>query len=161
MEAALRTVADVLWDKDLDAIEYHEIRGLEGVKFATVQIPIKDELTDVKVAVAHGTANAAKVLDAVKAGELDVHFIEVMACPGGCVHGGGQPYVSAKTRLDVNPRVNRANGLYDEDLRLPERKSHKNSEIIALYDEYLGKPNGHLAHKLLHTHYEPKEAYKK
>ena len=161
MEAALRTVADVLWDKDLDAIEYHEIRGLEGVKFATVQIPIKDELTDVKVAVAHGTANAAKVLDAVKAGELDVHFIEVMACPGGCVHGGGQPYVSAKTRIDVNPRVNRANGLYDEDLRLPERKSHKNSEIIALYDEYLGKPNGHLAHKLLHTHYEPKEAYKK
>lgn len=161
MEAALRTVADVLWDKDLDAIEYHEIRGLEGVKFATVQIPIKDELTDVKVAVAHGTANAAKVLDAVKAGELDVHFIEVMACPGGCVHGGGQPYVSAKTRLDVNPRINRANGLYDEDLRLPERKSHKNSEIIALYDEYLGKPNGHLAHKLLHTHYEPKEAYKK
>lgn len=161
MEAALRTVADVLWDKDLDAIEYHEIRGLEGVKFATVQIPVKDELTDVKVAVAHGTANAAKVLDAVKAGELDVHFIEVMACPGGCVHGGGQPYVSAKTRIDVNPRVNRANGLYDEDLRLPERKSHKNSEIIALYDEYLGKPNGHLAHKLLHTHYEPKEAYKK
>lgn len=161
MEAALRTVADVLWDKDLEEFEYHEIRGIEGVKFATVQLPINGELTEVKVAVANGTGNAAKVLDAVKAGELDVHFIEVMACPGGCVHGGGQPFVSAKKRLEVNPRVNRAGGLYDEDLRLPERKSHKNSEIIALYEEYLGKPNGHLAHKLLHTHYEAKEGYKK
>ncbi|MBQ4340650.1 MAG: iron hydrogenase small subunit [Firmicutes bacterium] len=160
MEAALRTVADILWEKDLEEIEYTELRGLEGVKYAEVNLPIAGELTTVKVAVAHGTGNAAKLLDAVKAGELDVHFIEVMACPGGCVHGGGQPYVSAKKRMRLNPRINRANGLYDEDMRLPQRKSHKNSEVAALYKEYLGEPNGHLAHELLHTHYEPKDSYK-
>lgn len=112
------------------------------------------------IAVAHGTANAAKVLDAVKAGELDVHFIEVMACPGGCVHGGGQSIVSSKARLDVNPKEARAAGLYSEDRRLPKRKSHENAEVKALYDEYLKEPNGHLAHKLLHTHYEAKTSYK-
>ncbi len=160
MEAALRTLADILWDKDLDEIEYEEIRGLEGVKYASVRMPINGEFTDVKVAVANGTANAAKVLDAVKAGELDVHFIEVMACPGGCVHGGGQPYVSAKKRMSTNPRVNRAHGLYDEDLRLPVRKAHKNEEVLMLYEEYLGEPNSKLSHKLLHTHYEAKETYK-
>ena len=161
MEAALRTVADVLWEKDLEEIEYEEVRGLEGVKYAVVNLPIGGELTEVRVAVAHGTANAAKVLDAVKAGTLDVHFIEVMACPGGCVHGGGQPYVSAKKRMSINPRVNRAGGLYDEDMRLPIRKSHKNEEVQEMYQTFLGEPNSHLAHKLLHTHYEAKESYKK
>jgi iron only hydrogenase large subunit-like protein len=83
-----------------------------------------------------------------------------MACPGGCVHGGGQSHVSAKARLDVNPKVNRANALYEEDRSLPLRKSHKNPEIVKLYEDFLKKPNGHLSHKLLHTHYSKLEPYK-
>ncbi len=160
MEAALRTVADILTGKDLQDIEYQAVRGLEGVKTASVTLPVNGVDTEIKIAVAHGTANAAKVLDAVKAGELDVHFIEVMACPGGCVHGGGQSIVSSKVRLDVNPKEARAAGLYSEDRRLPKRKSHENAEVKALYDEYLKEPNGHLSHKLLHTHYEAKTSYK-
>ncbi len=97
MEAALRTVADILTGDDLAGIDYNVVRGIEGVKTASVTLPIDGKDTEIKVAVAHGTKNAAKVLDAVRAGELDVHFIEVMACPGGCVHGGGQPFVCAKT----------------------------------------------------------------
>ncbi len=159
MEAAIRTVADVLYNKDLEEFEYEMVRGLEGVKLATLQLPINGEMTDVKVAVAHTAANAAKVLDAVKAGELDVHFIEIMACPGGCVHGGGQPYVSSKKRLDVNPRIDRAEGLYAEDRRLPFRKSHHNPEIKALYSDFLGEPNSHLSHKYLHTTYTKRAKY--
>jgi len=159
MEAALRTVADILTGQDLAGIEYEVVRGIEGVKTASVTLPIDGKDTEIKVAVAHGTKNAAKVLDAVKAGEMDVHFIEVMACPGGCVHGGGQPFVCAKDRIDINPRVNRAKALYSEDERLPERKSHKNAEVAALYKDFLGEPNGHLSHKLLHTHYVKRPTY--
>jgi len=159
MEAALRTLADILTGKSLDQIEYTAVRGLEGVKLASVTLPINGKDTEVKVAIAHGTANAAKVLDAVRAGELDLHFIEIMACPGGCVHGGGQSIVSSKDRLDVNPKEARAAGLYSEDRRLPKRKSHENSEVQALYDEFLGQPNGHLSHKLLHTTYQKRDSY--
>jgi len=159
MEAALRTVADILTGKDLEAIEYKAVRGIEGVKEATVVLPIGGVDTEVKVAVAHGTANAAKVLESVKSGEKQYHFIEVMACPGGCVHGGGQSHVSAKARLDVNPKINRANALYELDKSLPLRKSHKNPEIMKLYEDYLKEPNGHLSHKLLHTHYTKREVY--
>lgn len=159
MEAALRTVADILTEKDLEEIEYKAVRGIEGVKEASVTLPIDGVDTEIKVAVAHGTKNAAKVLDAVKAGEKNYHFIEVMACPGGCVHGGGQSHVSSKARLDVNPKVNRANALYEEDQVMEFRKSHKNPEIKKLYDDFLQEPNGHLSHKLLHTHYEKKDIY--
>ncbi|MGI6751967.1 MAG: NADH-dependent [FeFe] hydrogenase, group A6 [Anaerovoracaceae bacterium] len=159
MEAALRTVADILTGEDLPNVDYHVARGLEGVKEATVTLPIGGTDTEVKVAVAHGTANAAKVLDAVKAGEKDYHFIEVMACPGGCVHGGGQSIVCAKERIDINPKLNRAAALYEEDVMKRARKSHKNEEVKALYDEYLKEANGELSHKLLHTHYFPREAY--
>ncbi len=159
MEAALRTVADILTGKDLDSIEYQAVRGIEGVKEASVVLPIGGVDTEVKVAVAHGTANAAKVLESVKAGEKDYHFIEVMACPGGCVHGGGQSHVSAKARLDVNPKINRANALYELDRSLPKRKSHKNPEVMKLYEDYLKEPNGHLSHKLLHTHYVKRDSY--
>ena len=106
-----------------------------------------------------GTANAAKVLEAVKSGEKQYHFIEVMACPGGCVNGGGQSHVSAKERLEVNPKKNRSDALYELDKSLPVRKSHKNLEIIKLYEDYLGEPNGHLSHKLLHTHYVKRNTY--
>ncbi len=159
MEAALRTVADILTGKDLKDIEYGAVRGLDGVKEASVVLPIDGKDTEIKVAIAHGTANAAKVLDAVKAGEKDYHFIEVMACPGGCVHGGGQSIVSAQVRLDVNPKANRAAALYAEDEACVKRKSHDNEEVQALYRDFLGKPNSHLSHKLLHTHYAPRQVY--
>lgn len=159
MEAALRTVADILTGKDLESIEYQAVRGIEGVKEASVVLPIGGVDTEVKIAVAHGTANAAKVLESVKSGEKDYHFIEVMACPGGCVHGGGQSHVSAKARLDVNPKVNRANALYELDRSLPLRKSHKNPEVMKLYEDYLKEPNGHKSHKLLHTHYTKRDSY--
>lgn len=159
MEAALRTVADILTGEDLKNIEYKVCRGLEGVKEASVTLPIDGKDTEIKVAIAHGTANAAKVLDAVRAGEKEFHFIEVMACPGGCVHGGGQSHVSAKARLDVNPKANRADALYSEDERQVIRKSHQNSEVAKLYEEYLKEPNGHLSHKLLHTHYHKRDVY--
>ena len=159
MEAALRTVADILTGEDLENIEYQAVRGIEGVKEATLRLPIGGVETDVNVAVAHGTKNAALVLEAIKAGEKNYHFIEVMACPGGCVHGGGQSHVSSKDRLDVNPKVNRANALYAEDVIMANRKSHKNPEVIKLYADYLKEPNSHLSHKLLHTHYVAKKQY--
>ncbi|NLF80407.1 MAG: 2Fe-2S iron-sulfur cluster binding domain-containing protein [Clostridia bacterium] len=160
MEAALRTVADLVTGKDNPNFEYEQFRGVRGIKEAKLTLPIDGKDTQVKAIVAHGTANARTVMEMLKAGELqDVAFIEIMACPGGCVHGGGQPYVSAKARLDVDPRVNRANALYAEDKRLPEHKSYKNSEIKILYDEYLGQPNSDLSHKLLHTHYHRLDTY--
>ncbi len=159
MEAALRTVADILTGKDLDEIEYKGVRGLEGVKEASVFLPIDGQNTEIKIAVANGTANAAKVLESVKSGEKQYHFIEVMACPGGCVHGGGQSHVSAKVRLDLNPKTKRADALYELDKSLPIRKSHKNPEIIKLYEEFLKEPSSHLSHKLLHTHYIKRDAY--
>ncbi len=159
MEAALRTVADILTGESLTAIEYDDVRGLEGVKETSVTLPIGGEPTEIKVAVAHGTANAAKVLDAVRAGEKDFHFIEVMACPGGCVHGGGQSHVSAKDRLVFDPKACRANALYSEDERQVIRKSHDNPEVKKLYEDYLKEPNGELSHKLLHTHYHKRDVY--
>jgi iron-only hydrogenase group A len=159
MEAALRTVADVLTGEDLENIDYKIVRGIEGVKEASLTLPIEGVETEVRVAVVHGTKEANKLLEAIKAGEKDYHFIEVMGCPGGCVHGGGQSHVSAKDRLYVDPKVSRANALYEEDTIMVNRKSHKNPEIIKLYESYLKKPNGHLSHKLLHTHYDVKKQY--
>lgn len=156
MEAALRTVADVLTGEDLQDIEYTQVRGVEeGVKEATVTI---GDL-DVNVCVAHGTAQAQKVLEMIKAGEKDYHFIEVMGCSGGCVTGGGQPQVHSKTLAQLDIRVERAKALYEEDKIMPERKSHKNETLMNLYKEYLGEPNGHKAHELLHTHYVKREKY--
>ena len=159
MEAALRTVADVLTGKDLEAVEYQECRGLKGIKEATVTLPIDGKPTEIKIAIAHGTKNAATLLDEIKAGRKNYHFIEVMACPGGCVHGGGQSIVSAKKRLDCEPKELRAKALYSEDEACHLRKSHKNPEIIALYQEFLGEPNSHKAHHYLHTHYAPRPFY--
>ena len=154
MEAALRTVADILEGKDLDNIDYHEVRGIQGVKEATVTIAGKE----IKLAVANGTGNARVLMDKMKAGEADYTFIEIMGCPGGCVTGGGQPIVPARERMVVDPKVVRAKAIYEEDLAMKERKSHKNPSIQKLYDEYLGKPNSHKAHELLHTHYVDRSA---
>lgn len=149
MEAALRTVVDVLTGKDMPRLEYDDVRGLEGIKEATVSV----NGTDIKVAIVHGTANAAKLLNAIRAGEKTYHFIEVMGCPGGCVTGGGQPIVDARTRYYVDPRAARAAATYSEDESMAIRKSHKNPAVQKLYAEFLGEPNSHIAHELLHTTY--------
>ncbi len=155
MEAALRTVADVLSGQDLKDIDYECVRGIDGVKEATVCIGGMD----IKVAVASGTGNAKKLLEAVRNGEKEYHFIEVMGCPGGCVTGGGQPIVSAQDKLSINPYVLRAKATYAEDAGKPKRKSHENEEVQLLYKEFLGEPNGHKAHELLHTHYHARPKY--
>lgn len=149
MEAALRTVADILEGKDLDNIEYTAVRGIEGVKEASVTIVGKE----IKLAVANGTGNAKILMEKMKNGEADYTFIEVMGCPGGCVTGGGQPIVPARDRMKVDPRVVRAKALYTEDESKAQRKSHKNAAVQKLYEDYLGQPNSHKAHELLHTHY--------
>lgn len=149
MEAALRTVVDVLTGEDMPRLEYADVRGLEGIKEATVNV----NGTDIKVAIVHGTANAAKLLNAIRAGEKTYHFIEVMGCPGGCVTGGGQPIVDARTRYYVDPRAARAAATYSEDESMAIRKSHKNPAVQKLYAEFLGEPNSHIAHELLHTTY--------
>ncbi|QXM06481.1 NADH-dependent [FeFe] hydrogenase, group A6 [Crassaminicella indica] len=155
MEAALRTVAEVLEGKSFDELEYEAVRGIEGIKEAVLTLGGKE----IKIAVAHGTANAKKLLDMVKAGEKEYHFIEIMGCSGGCVCGGGQPHVDAKTLMDIDVRVERAKALYEEDEMLSIRKSHENPQIKKLYDEFLGKPNSHKAHELLHTYYTKREQF--
>ena len=149
MEAALRTAAEVIEGKPLETLEFNEVRGVEGVKLASYKLGD----VNLNVAVASGTANAKKVLDAVKAGELDVQFIEIMACPGGCVNGGGQPIQPASVRETIDLRAVRAAVLYNDDKHADLRKSHENSAVKKLYDEYFGEPNSHKAHEILHTHY--------
>ncbi len=148
MEAALRTVADILTGEDLKNIEYLPVRGMEGIKEASVTV----NGMEIKVAVAHGTANAAKLLDRIKSGEANYHFVEIMACPGGCINGGGQPIIMDKEKTEEVKKL-RAQGIYAIDKGSKLRKSHENEEVKALYEEYLEKPNSHKAHHLLHTHY--------
>ena len=157
MEAALRTVADILAHEDLSMIDYHAVRGVEGVKESTIKI---GEQT-LKVAVAQSMALAKPLLDDIRNGVSLYHFIEIMGCPGGCINGGGQPYVNATIRNSgFNFKQARAKALYDEDISLPVRKSHKNSQIQNLYKNYLGEPNSEKAHHLLHTHYTKKARFK-
>ncbi len=155
MEAALRTVADILTGEDLESIEYTDVRGMEDIKEATYDVAGMQ----VKVAVTSGLKNAAKLLDKVKAGEADYQFIEVMCCPGGCINGGGQPIVDGHTRNFVDVKGLRAAALYDDDQNLTYRKSHKNPEITAIYADYLGEPGSHKAHELLHTSYVKRPKY--
>jgi len=156
MEAALRTAYEKITGKTLDKLDFEAVRGVQGVKEATVHI---GDL-DLHVAVAHGTANAKQLLEDVRRGEKEYHFIEVMGCPGGCVTGGGQPIVTAWDRLGVDPRVERAKALYMADKQTALRKSHDNPEVRRAYDDFLGEVGGHKAHELLHTHYTAKPKYK-
>ena len=149
MEAAIRTVYEVLEGKPMADIELNAVRGTEGIKEAELEVAGKK----VRVAVAHGLGNARKLLDSIKAGEKTYDFIEIMGCPGGCVTGGGQPIVPAKIQAQVNVKQMRAKALYDEDRALPLRKSHENPVIKELYEKFLGEPCGHKSHELLHTHY--------
>ena len=157
MEAALRTAYNLITGDELDNVDFDAVRGTEGIKEATVKV---GDL-DVSVAVAHGTGNASKLLDMIKSGEKKYTFIEVMGCPGGCVTGGGQPIVSAQTKLTCDPKVERAKALYGEDAGKAKRKSHENEQVKKLYADYLGTPNSHKAHELLHTHYVKREKYSK
>ncbi len=146
MEAAVRTAYEVITGKTLPKIDFEELRGLEGVKEATVHV--KDGL-DLKLAIVHGLGNARKMLEQIERGESPYHAIEVMACPGGCIDGGGQPYHHG----DSNIIKARWEATYQVDRDMPIRKSHENPSIQAIYKEFLGEPCGHLSHELLHTHY--------
>ncbi len=156
MEAALRTANDWLTGKDNQAVDFEEVRGTKGLKEATYNI----NGTEIKVAVAHGIANANYVMNQIKAGTAPWTFVEIMCCPGGCVTGGGQPIQPASVRNVFDLKSMRAKALYDQDKAAPLRKSHDNPVVKSVYDEYLGEIGGHKAHELLHTHYEARKKFK-
>ena len=155
MEAALRTAQDTLTGKDLDKIDFESVRGGEGIKKAKIKIAD----TEIKVVAASGLANAQKILEEIKSGKADYQFVEIMACPGGCVMGGGQPIKNSKTRAEVDVRSLRANCLYSIDEQSTIRKSHENPVIKKIYKEFLKKPGSEISHKLLHTHYIERKKY--
>lgn len=149
MEAALRTAVETLTGETLGSLDFEEVRGTKGIKEASYLV----NGLEVKVAVASGLANAREILEKIRRGEADYHFIEIMACPGGCVNGGGQPQVPAEVRNFQDIRALRAKVLYQNDAQKALRKSHENPSIQKLYAEYLGEPGSHKAHKILHTTY--------
>ena len=149
MEAALRTAAEVILGTKLEKLEFNDVRGTAPIKTATYKLGD----VEVRVAVASGTANAKELLNKVKSGELKVDFIEIMACPGGCINGGGQPVQSAATKAAINLKEKRSSILYNADSKMELRKSHENLAVKKLYDEYLEAPGSHIAHEILHTHY--------
>ena len=155
MEAALRTAYEVLTKEELTALDFHDVRGVAGIKEATYTIAGNE----IKVAVVSGTANAGKLLEMIKNGEKTYDFIEIMACPGGCVNGGGQPIQPASVHNFRDIRAERAAGLYADDKALPVRKSHENPDVKAIYDEFFGEPNSHKAHEILHTSYVARKKY--
>lgn len=143
MEAALRTVTHILTNGEMDAIDYENIRGYRGVKEAALEIGG----LEVKVAIVNGIGNVRPILEDIRAGKSPYHFIEVMACPGGCLNGGGAPL------LDVEKVADRMKKMYESDAKNPVRRSHENTEVQALYQSYLGSPCGHISHHILHTEY--------
>lgn len=149
MEAALRTAVEVLTGEELVSLNFTDVRGTKGIKEAVYNVAGMD----VKVAIASGLANAKELLEKVKSGEADFHFIEIMACPGGCVNGGGQPQVTGEVRNFTDVRALRAKVLYDNDSAKKIRKSHENPSVKKVYEEYLEKPGSHKAHRILHTSY--------
>ena len=161
MEAALRTAYFALTGKEHEAIKFEEVRGMKGLKEATFNIAGKE----IKVAIASGMRNAKVLLEQMRAGTSPYTFIEIMGCPGGCVNGGGQPYVKPAFLPNEDAdildtyRDKRAQALYSEDERQAARQSHNNKQVQQLYKEFLGEPNSHKAHKLLHTSYKAKERF--
>lgn len=152
MEAALRTAQDVLTGKDLDKIDFEQVRGEKEIKKATVNINGKD----IKVVAVSGLGNAQKIMEEIKSGEADYQFVEIMACPGGCIMGGGQPIKNSRTRAEYDVRKLRADSIYSIDEKSQIRKSHKNPALKQVYEEYLEAPGSYRAEKLLHTTYENK-----
>lgn len=155
MEAALRTVAETVTGEKLENIDFKAVRGTKGIKEATLTLAGKQ----INICVASGLGNARKIMDDIKAGKSKYHFIEIMACPGGCVNGGGQPIVDSKTRNLVDVAKTRAKVLYSKDRKDALRKSHDNPVVKTLYDEYFQKPNSHVAHEVLHTSYVARKKY--
>ena len=155
MEAALRTAADTIERKSLGQFEYKAVRGGAGIKRATVNIAGKD----INVVVASGLRNARKIMDEIRAGNVDYQFVEIMACPGGCIMGGGQPIKTSKIRSTVDVRKLRADSLYTIDEKSTIRKSHENPTIKTIYKEFFGEPGSEKAHKYLHTTYHKEEKY--
>jgi len=155
MQAALRSLPYLLTGKDDDNIDINVVRGVEGIKEAELEIAGMK----VRAAVAHGLGNARKLLDKVRSGEASYHFIEIMACPGGCVCGGGQPIQPASVRNEIDLKAERAKAIYQEDRNLSLRRSHQNPRVLKMYEEYFEKPGSHKSHKLLHTHYAAREIY--
>lgn len=149
MEAALRTAKDFVEDKDLEVVNYQPVRGLDGIKEATVEIAGEKY----NIAVVNGAANLAEFVESGKINEKNYHFIEVMACPGGCVNGGGQPHVNSKDRDKVNVKAVRAKVLYDQDENRAKRKSHKNEAVLKMYKDFMGNPCEGKAHEYLHLKY--------
>lgn len=155
MEAALRTVAEIVTGKPLESVDFKDVRGTKDIKEAEYDLAgVK-----VRVAVTSGLTNAGKLLDRIKKGEAHYDFIEVMACPGGCVNGGGQPHVPGYVRNTRDVRAIRASGLYGEDSGMSLRKSHENPVVKDIYDTYLEKPGSHKAHEILHTGYVERKLY--
>ena len=163
MEAALRTAYHALTGKEHDLIKFEQVRGFDGIKEAAIDMGG----TVVKVAIAHGMKNAKPLLDDIRAGKSPYAFIEIMGCPGGCINGGGQPFVKPcflpNEDMDIldTYREKRAKVLYSEDEKQAVRQSHNNKQIQALYKDYLGEPNSHKAHELLHTSYKARERFPK
>ena len=157
MEAALRTAVEVLTGESLadDALEFNDVRGTKGIKEAEYTVAGNN----IKIAVVSGTANAAKLIEMIKSGEKYYDFVEVMACPGGCVNGGGQPIHPMHVRNSVDIRAVRAAALYEDDRNLPVRKSHENPDIKAIYEEFFGEPGSEKSHHILHTGYTPRKKY--
>ena len=155
MEAALRTAQDTLTGKDLPKIDFEQVRGGEGIKRATINIAGKD----INVVAASGLANARTILEEIKSGKANYQFVEIMACPGGCIMGGGQPIKSSKVRAEVDVRKLRADALYTIDERSIVRKSHENPVMKKLYKDFLEKPGSEIAERLLHTTYTKREKY--
>ena len=156
MEAALRTAQDKLTGEDLQQIDFEAVRGEKGIKRATIEVAGKE----IKIVVASGLGNARKIMEEIKEGKADYQFVEIMACPGGCIMGGGQSIKSAKTRLEHDVRKLRSDCLYSIDEKSAIRKSHENPVLKKIYADYLGEPLGEKAHHLLHTHYVKREKYK-
>ncbi|NMB46014.1 MAG: 2Fe-2S iron-sulfur cluster binding domain-containing protein [Firmicutes bacterium] len=166
MEAALRTVYELVTGTELADLDFEDVRGLEGIKSATVELPLQEaavtqdgdvansKTLEVKVAVAHSLKHARALLEKIRSKEADFHFLEVMCCPGGCIGGGGQPIPTTNAE-----REERIRAIYEEDAHMPLRKSHENPAVQTLYDEFLGKPLGEKSHELLHTHYQPREKF--
>ena len=161
MEAALRTVYFVLTGKEHEQITFEAVRGFEGIREASIDI---NGMT-VNVAIAHGMKNAKVLLDEIREGKSKYHFIEIMGCPGGCIAGGGQPIVRSCFMPNEDDDIldtykeKRAKALYSEDERLTLRQSHKNPQVKELYDNFLGEPNSHKAHELLHTTYNKRVGF--
>ena len=155
MEAALRTAYEKITGETLKDVNFEAVRGEEGIKRATVKIGDKE----VKAVVAHGLGNAQIVMDEIRSGKADYQFVEIMACPGGCIMGGGQPIRSSKERATIDIRKLRADCLYSIDEKSTIRKSHENPVVLKIYEDYLGEVGGHKAHELLHTSYVERAKY--